>query len=70
MIKKDAIDLGAPVPYLEELTVDGEVVVKPDTSWFKKKFGGNDLAGFGSLALPLLIGVGAIMALNAAGKQK
>lgn len=70
MIKQDAIDAGAPVPYLEELTVDGEVVVKPEEAWFKKKYGGSDLAGFGSLALPLLIGVGAILALNAAGKQK
>jgi hypothetical protein len=71
MVKQDAIDTGAPTPYLEELTVDGEVIVKPNEDWFKKKFGGGLLtAGFGSMVLPLLIGVGAIMALNAAGKKK
>jgi hypothetical protein len=71
MIKEDAIESGAPTPYIEELTVDGEVVVKPNEDWFKKKFGGGLLtAGFGSMILPLLIGVGAIMALNAAGKKK
>lgn len=71
MVKEDAIDAGAPIPYLEELTVDGTVIVKPDEKWFNKKYGGGDLlAGFGNLALPLLIGVGAIIALNTAGKKK
>lgn len=71
MTRQDAIDTGAPTPYIDELTVDGETIVKPEESWFKKKFGGGALtAGFGNLVLPLLIGVGAIIALNTAGKKK
>lgn len=71
MVKQDAIDTGAPIPYLDEMTVDGTVIVKPNIDWFKKKFGGGGLtAGFGNLVLPLLIGVGAIIALNTAGKKK
>lgn len=71
MAKSDAEQLQAPKPYLEEVTVKGENLVKVDQSWLSKKFGGKTLtAGFGSIAIPLLIGVGAIMALNKAGKQK
>lgn len=71
MIKRDAEELQAPTPYLEEVTVKGETVVKVDPEWLRKKFGGDGLtAGFGNIVLPLLIGLGAIMALNKAGKQK
>jgi hypothetical protein len=71
MVKSDAIEFQAPTPYLDEVTVNGETVVKVDPNWLKKKFGGTGLtAGFGNIAIPLLIGVGAIIALNKAGKQK
>jgi hypothetical protein len=71
MVKSDAIEFQAPTPYLDEVTVNGETVVKVDPNWLTKKFGGTGLtAGFGNIAIPLLIGVGAIMALNKAGKQK
>jgi hypothetical protein len=71
MIKSDAIEFQAPTPYLDEKTVNSQTVVKVDPDWLKKKFGGDGLtAGFGNLVIPLLIGVGAIIALNTAGKQK
>jgi hypothetical protein len=71
MVKSDAIELQAPTPYLDEVTVNSQTVVKVDPDWLKKKFGGDGLtAGFGNLVIPLLIGVGAIIALNTAGKQK
>jgi hypothetical protein len=71
MAKSDAIEFKAPTPYLDEKTVNSETVVKVDPDWLKKKFGGDGLtAGFGNIVIPLLIGVGAIMALNKAGKQK
>ena len=71
MVKSDAIELQAPTPYLDEVTVNSQTVVKVDPDWLKKKFGGDGLtAGFGNLVIPLLIGVGAIIALNKAGKQK
>jgi hypothetical protein len=71
MVKSDAIEFQAPTPYLDEVTVNSETVVKVDPNWLKKKFGGDGLtAGFGNLVIPLLIGVGAIIALNKAGKQK
>jgi hypothetical protein len=71
MVKSDAIEFKAPTPYLDEVTVNSQTVVKVDPDWLKKKFGGDGLtAGFGNLVIPLLIGVGAIIALNTAGKQK
>jgi hypothetical protein len=71
MVKSDAIEFKAPTPYLDEVTVNSQTVVKVDPDWLKKKFGGDGLtAGFGNLVIPLLIGVGAIIALNKAGKQK
>jgi hypothetical protein len=71
MAKSDAIEFKAPTPYLDEVTVNSQTVVKVDPDWLKKKFGGDGLtAGFGNLVIPLLIGVGAIIALNTAGKQK
>ena len=71
MVKSDAIEFQAPTPYLDEVTVNSQTVVKVDPDWLKKKFGGDGLtAGFGNLVIPLLIGVGAIIALNTAGKQK
>jgi hypothetical protein len=71
MVKSDAIEFKAPTPYLDEVTVNSQTVVKVDPDWLKKKFGGDGLtAGFGNIVIPLLIGVGAIIALNKAGKQK
>jgi hypothetical protein len=71
MVKSDAVEFQAPTPYLEEVTVNGQNLVKVDPNWLKKKFGGDGLkAGFGSIVIPLLIGVGAIIALNKAGKPK
>jgi hypothetical protein len=71
MVKSDAIEFQAPTPYLDEVSVNGETLVKVDPNWLTKKFGGTGLtAGFGNIAIPLLIGVGAIIALNKAGKQK
>lgn len=68
MTKDDAIGLKAPYPYLEEKTVDGVVIVKVDPSWLAKLTGGSQLAGFGQIALPLLIGGAVIMALNTSKK--
>ena len=71
MVKSDALEFQAPTPYLDEVTANGETLVKVDPNWLKKKFGGDGLtAGFGNLVIPLLIGVGAIIALNKAGKPK
>ena len=71
MVKSDAIEFKAPTPYLDEVTANGKTLVKVDPDWLKKQFGGDGLtAGFGNLVIPLLIGVGAIIALNTAGKQK
>jgi hypothetical protein len=71
MVKSDAVEFQAPTPYLDEVTANGETLVKVDPNWLKKKFGGDGLtAGFGNLVIPLLIGVGAIIALNKAGKPK
>jgi hypothetical protein len=71
MVKSDAVEFQAPTPYLDEVTVNGQNLVKVDPNWLKKKFGGDGLtAGFGNLVIPLLIGVGAIIALNKAGKPK
>jgi len=69
MLKQDAQQFNAPVPYLDEQSVGGETFVKPDPKWFAKQFGGGEeLAGFGGLLLPLLIGGGAILALNSSKK--
>ena len=71
MVKSDAVEFQAPTPYLDEVSVNGENLVKVNPNWLNKKFGGDGLkAGFGSIAIPLLIGLGAIMALNKAGKSK
>ena len=70
LYKVDAEEMNAPKPYTEEVMVDGETLVKVDESWWKKKFGGGALtAGFGNLVIPLLIGAGALIALNTAGKK-
>lgn len=70
MYKRDAEEVQAPKPYLEEVTVKGETLVKVDPDWLKKKFGGGTLtAGFGNVVIPLLIGAGALIALNTAGKK-
>jgi hypothetical protein len=72
MTKADADLLKAPQPYLETKTVDGVEIVLVDENWRKKTLGGEgmNLAGFGNIALPLLIGGAVIMALNTSKKLK
>jgi hypothetical protein len=41
MVKSDAIELQAPTPYLDEVTVNSQTVVKVDPNWLTKKFGGD-----------------------------
>jgi hypothetical protein len=41
MVKSDAIEFKAPTPYLDEVTVNSQTVVKVDPDWLKKKFGGD-----------------------------
>jgi len=71
LTKSDATMLNAPTPYLEEANVDGVEIVRVDPSWLNKlSGGGSSFAGFGQIALPLLIGGAVIIALNTGSKLK
>ena len=67
MYQEDAIAMEAPVPYEDTQVIDGTTLVRPNADWMKKTFGeggGELLAGFGGIVLPLLIGGGVLMALK------